>query len=136
MPEPVAPTDDTLWSWASLNRVSSAWKPLRPINVWSMIATKYCATSALTILLQDQPLSPGKVALAWTAAVGPTMDRVTSVSLGPSGTLTVQATNRHWAREIHRSTALIMSRVNRLLGEHVVAAINVSFPGPQGDGIS
>ena len=91
---------------------------------------------ALTALLQHQPLSPGKVALAWTAAVGPTMDRVTSVSLAPSGTLTVRVTNRHWAREIHRSTSLIMSRVNRLLGDHVVAELYVSSPGPRDARIS
>ncbi len=121
---------------ALLERASSAREPLSPINVWSMIATKHCATSALALLLQDQPLSPGKVALAWAAAVGPTMDRVTNVSFGSGGTLTVQATNRHWAREIHRSTPLIMSRVNRLLGEHVVTTISVSSPGPRGDGIS
>ena len=87
-------------------------------------------TSALQALLRDQPLSSGKVSLAWSAAVGRTIDRVTSVSLGSAGTLTVCAADRHWAREVGRSAALIRSRVNQLLGDGVVTRLAVTTRAP------
>ena len=96
-----------------------------------MIAVQHCATSALQTLLRDQPLSTGKVSLAWSAAVGRTIDRVTSVSLGPDGTLTVCADDVHWAREVRRSTRLIVNRVNRLLGDDIVKRIAVTTHDPR-----
>ncbi len=96
-----------------------------------MIAARHCVTSALQALLRDQPLSKGKVSLAWSAAVGRTIDRVTNASLGPDGTLRVRADDRHWAREVRRSTALITSRVNRLLGDGVVKRIEVTNSAPR-----
>ena len=92
-----------------------------------MIAAQHCVTSALQVLLRDQPLSKGKVSLAWSAAVGQTIDRVTSVSLAANGTLKVRADNRHWAREIGRSTPLIATRVNHLLGDGTVKHIEVTI---------
>ncbi len=96
-----------------------------------MIAAQHCVTGALQALLRDQPLSNGKVSLAWSAAVGRTIDRVTSVSLGPDGTLTVHANDRHWAREIRRSTSLITTRVNHLLGDGIVRQIEVTTHDPR-----
>ena len=96
-----------------------------------MIAVQHCVTSALRTLLRDQPLSTGKVSLVWSAAVGRTIDRVTNVSLGPDGTLTVCADDRHWAREVRRSTTLIANRVNRLLGDDIVKRIAVTTRDPR-----
>ena len=96
-----------------------------------MIAAQHCVTSALRALLRDQPLSEGKVSLAWSAAVGRTIDRVTSVSLTADGTLTVRADDRRWAREIGRSTPLIATRVNHLLGDGIVKRIEVTTDGPR-----
>ena len=96
-----------------------------------MIAARHCVTSALRTLLRDQPLSTGKVSFAWSAAVGRTLDRVTSVSLRQDGTLRVRADDRHWAREIGRSTSLIKSRVNQLLGDGTVTRIDVTTDGPR-----
>lgn len=91
-----------------------------------MIAAQHCVASALKALLRDQRLSSGKVSLAWSAAVGRTIDRVTTASLTPDGTLRIRADDRHWAREVGRSSALITSRVNRLLGDGVVQRIEVT----------
>jgi predicted nucleic acid-binding Zn ribbon protein len=96
-----------------------------------MIAAHECVTSALQTLLRDQPLSTGKVTLAWEVAVGRAMARVTRVSLSSDGTLAVGAENRHWAKEIYRSTGLITSRVNRLLGDNAVRRIEVTIPTPR-----
>ncbi len=96
-----------------------------------MIAAQHCVTAALRTLLRDQPLSKGKVSLAWSAAVGRTIDRVTRVSLGKDHTLRVRADDRHWAREVGRSTALITSRLNQLLGDGTVTRIDVTtHPSP------
>ncbi len=96
-----------------------------------MIAAQHCVTSALRTLLRDQPLSKGKVSLAWSAAVGRTIDRVTSVSLGKDHTLTVRADDGHWAREVGRSAALVRSRLNQLLGDGIVTRIDVTTHRPR-----
>jgi len=96
-----------------------------------MIAAQHIVTSALQAMLRDQPLSDGKVSLAWSAAVGRTIDRVTSVSLATDGTLRVRADDKHWTREVARSTPLIKSRVNQLLGDGVVKRVEVTTASPR-----
>ena len=80
---------------------------------------------AITELLRQAPLSPGKVEFAWQAAVGPALQRVTTVRL-EEGTLLVNAATRQWAREVSRSVHLILPRMRTLLGHDVVAGIRVS----------
>jgi hypothetical protein len=80
--------------------------------------------SALAQLLGGAPLSPGKVEFAWTAAVGPGLRRVTSVGL-ERGVLIVDAATPAWAREISRSSDVILRRLRLLLGEHTVTRIEV-----------
>ena len=48
---------------------------------------------ALRSLLRETPLSPGKVRFAWTAVVGPALERVTAVRL-EGDTLLVEADER------------------------------------------
>ena len=85
-------------------------------------------TTALGALLRDQPLSPGKVSLAWSAAVGHALARVTHAALDAQGALTVTA-DPYWARELHRSRPLIAARLSRLLGDGVVKRIEISSHG-------
>ena len=94
-----------------------------------MTAAERCTTAAVGALLRDQPLSPGKVSLAWRAAVGPAVHRVTTVALEPEGTLNVSAADRSWARELHRSRPLVAARLNRLLGDGVVTRIEIRTSG-------
>ena len=79
---------------------------------------------ALATLLKDAPLSPGKVSFAWRAAVGPALERETSVRL-EGGTLLVDAVSAQWAREVRRSSSLILHRLQILLGASAVTAISV-----------
>jgi len=79
---------------------------------------------ALAELLRGAPLSPGKVSFAWRAAVGPALERETSVRL-ESATLIVDAASKQWAREIRRSSSLILMRLQTLLGAEAVTAISV-----------
>ena len=79
---------------------------------------------ALVELLRGAPLSPGKVSFAWRAAVGTAMERVTTVRLDDR-TLVVDATTAQWAREVSRSSAVILTRVQTLLGPDAVHSISV-----------
>ncbi len=90
-----------------------------------MTAAGRCATAAIGALLRGQPPSPGKISLAWRAAVGPAFHRVTTVALEPEGTLRVSAADRHWARELHRSRPLVAARLDSLLGDGVVTRIEI-----------
>ena len=80
---------------------------------------------ALAAVLRRAPLTPEKVAFSWRTAVGPAVDKVTSIALR-DGVLHVRAKDATWQREIERSAALIRSRLDSLLGEDVVRYIKVS----------
>jgi hypothetical protein len=79
---------------------------------------------ALAELLRDAPLSAGKVSFAWRAAVGPALERETAVRL-IDHTLVVDAASRLWAREITRSSSIILRRLQTLLGAGTVTALSV-----------
>ena len=79
---------------------------------------------AIIALLRDTPLSAGKVTFAWSAAVGPALQRATSVRL-EEGVLLVDATSPQWAREVTRSTFVILRRLQQLLGDQTVTQIIV-----------
>jgi hypothetical protein len=82
---------------------------------------------AIALLLHDAPLSSGKAAFAWTAAVGPAVDRATSVRL--DGTvLRVEVASPQWAREIKRSRRIILARLQALLGQDAVTRLDVQDP--------
>src|SRR5471030_2776272 len=85
---------------------------IRSYAVQSLISA---LPGALTELLRDTPLSPGKVSFAWRAAVGPALGRETEVRLD-KGTLTVEAASAHWVKEVRRSSGIILSRLHTLLG--------------------
>ena len=89
---------------------------MRPIS--------HAVPGALVELLRPAPLSTGKVGFAWRAAVGPAIDRATSVRL-EQATLLVEATDPQWAREVARSSAVILARLQTLLGADTVSQIMV-----------
>jgi predicted nucleic acid-binding Zn ribbon protein len=79
---------------------------------------------AVANLLREAPLSDGKVAFAWKVAVGPAMERATAIKL--DGTvLIVDVPNVQWAREIRRSSGVILSRLGALLGRDTVTELKV-----------
>jgi predicted nucleic acid-binding Zn ribbon protein len=79
---------------------------------------------ALAALLRDVPLSDGKVAFAWKTAVGSSVDRASSVKL-EGRVLLVDVADQHWAREIVRSSSVILRRLQTLLGSDVLSRIEV-----------
>ena len=79
---------------------------------------------ALIELLRGAPLSDGKVTFAWNAAVGPALERVTSVKL-ERGVLIVETVSPQWSREIRRSSSVILKRLKSLLGDDTVKRIEL-----------
>ena len=91
-----------------------------------MVAAGHCSTAVLQALLRDQPVSPGKVSLAWRVAVGRALARAAHAALDADGVLSVTAADPHWARELHRSRPLIEVRLKQLLGDGVVKRIDIA----------
>lgn len=81
---------------------------------------------ALAAVLRKAPLTPEKIAFAWRTAVGPSVDRATSVELVGS-TLRVHAKDEQWRREIEHSAGLIRARLDALLGSGIVRGLEVSI---------
>ncbi len=80
--------------------------------------------SVVADLLRSGPMSPAKLAFAWRAVVGPAVDRATAVRLEDRALL-VDSSSAQWARELRWSEALILARLQRLLGADVVTSIAV-----------
>jgi hypothetical protein len=84
-------------------------------------------SGALAAILRKAPLTQEKVAFAWRTAVGPAVDKATSVDL-LKGVLYVVARDAAWQREVERSAPLIRTRLGDLLGDDVVRFIKVTGP--------
>jgi hypothetical protein len=80
---------------------------------------------ALAAVLSRAPLTPEKIAFAWRTAVGPAVEKVTSVELR-GRVLHVRARDATWQREIERSMGIVRSRMETLLGRGVVGDIQVT----------
>jgi len=89
-----------------------------------MLALSHTIPGALLHLLQTMPLSDGKVTFAWQTAVGPALQRATSVKLVDQ-TLIVETTSLQWRREIRRSSGVILGRLQEFLGKDTVTHISV-----------
>src|SRR6202043_545674 len=80
--------------------------------------------AALIELLRTTPLSDGKVTFAWRTAVGPAVERATTVKLD-RGVLIVETASNQWAQEVRRSTSIILTRMQGFLGPGAVTRIDV-----------
>ena len=89
-----------------------------------MLPLTRAVPGAVAELLRSAPLSPGKIAFAWSAAVGPAVQRASAVRL-EGDVLLVDAVSQPWADEIARSSALILKRVQALVGAGVVKRIEI-----------
>ena len=89
-----------------------------------MIPVHRFMPDALATVLRKAPLTPEKIAFAWRTAVGPSVDRVTTVELD-GHLLRVHARDAQWRREIEHSASLIRARLDALLGLGVVRGLDV-----------
>ena len=77
-------------------------------------------------VIRKAPLTDAKVTFAWRLAVGPAVDKSTTVRLGDDGTLHVSAESKAWVDSIRASIGLIRSRLAHFLGDDAVKRI--SYP--------
>src|SRR3989442_7785430 len=83
-----------------------------------MVPVRRILPDVLVALLRRAPLSPEKVAFAWRTAVGPSLDRVTTIELA-GRVLRVRTRDAVWRREIERSAGLNLARLHTVLGAGV-----------------
>jgi predicted nucleic acid-binding Zn ribbon protein len=75
-------------------------------------------------LLRQGEMSQGKLEFAWGTAVGPAIERATSVRLS-DGIIEVKAADPAWRRELRHSQPMILRRLQDLLGPDVVRTVRV-----------
>ena len=92
-----------------------------------MIPVHQIMPEALAVILRDAPLTREKIAFAWRTAVGPAVERVTTIEL-KGQMLHVQARDAAWRREIERSAGIVCTRLKTLLGDDVVRGLDVTAP--------
>ena len=80
--------------------------------------------AVLADVIRKAPLTDDKVAFAWRLAVGPALDKATTVRLTSSGTLHVSADTPAWLDAVRKSSGLIRSRLAHFLGEDTVRQIS------------
>jgi len=80
---------------------------------------------ALAAILRKAPLSDEKIAFAWRLAVGPALDKVTTL-VYRDGVLYVRAKDAAWQREVERAAGVVRHRLDAMLGAGVVKAIEVT----------
>jgi predicted nucleic acid-binding Zn ribbon protein len=78
----------------------------------------------LAQIVQRQLPSPARTSFAWQLAVGPALARVTSVELEDT-ILRVRSADPRWLKEIDRARAVILPKLQQLLGADAVTKINV-----------
>jgi predicted nucleic acid-binding Zn ribbon protein len=94
-----------------------------------MVPAHRVLPAVLAGAIRQAPLTPEKVQFAWRQAVGPVVERSTTIRLDDEGVLRVSAADGHWAREVERSSRLILQRLEALLGQNVVRWVDVQAPG-------
>ena len=82
-------------------------------------------SEVLVEVLRKAPLNEDKIAFAWRAAVGPGVDKVTTIALR-GRVLYVHTKDAAWQREVERSMGIVRSRMEALLGKGVVGDIRVT----------
>jgi hypothetical protein len=80
--------------------------------------------AAVAGIVRNAPLSPGKVQFSWSSVVGAAVARVTAVRLEGT-TLLVDTRSPEWAREMRRSSPVILRRLQSLLGTDALKGIVV-----------
>jgi Dna[CI] antecedent DciA-like protein len=89
-----------------------------------VIPVQQVIPGALEAVLRRIPLTRDKVAFAWRVAVGPAVDRATTIDLRDN-VLYVSAKDPAWHKEIERSMVLILKRLKALLGDDAVRKIHL-----------
>ena len=90
-----------------------------------MKAVQTVLTPVIADILRRQPPSPSRTAFAWQLVVGPRLARVTSVEMDGT-TLKVSSADPRWLKELSRASAVIVPRLQQLLGAEQVKRLTTS----------
>ena len=90
-----------------------------------MHSVQNLAAGALSEVLRQGPLSTGKIQLAWRAAVGGALAKVTTVRFQEPDVVEVTAADQRWRKELERSKPIILDRLKALLGSSAVTRVVV-----------
>ena len=96
------------------------------LSFLAVIQANKVMPAVLAEVIRKAPLTDEKVAFAWRLAVGPAVDKATTVRLSSTGTLHVSAESPAWIDAVRKSAGLIRSRLAHYLGEHAVTQISYS----------
>ena len=96
------------------------------LSCLAVIQANKVLPAVLAEIVRKAPLTEAKVAFAWRLAVGPAVDKATTVRLATDGTLYVAAESHAWIDAVRKSTGLIHSRLAHLLGDDTVTRITCS----------
>src|ERR1051325_9781987 len=95
------------------------------VTLENMDQLQTIAPRVLTELLHQGPMSQGKLEVAWRAAVGDALNRVTSVRLQPGGLVEVLPADPRWTPALKRSSSMILTRLKGLVGDANITHIAV-----------
>jgi predicted nucleic acid-binding Zn ribbon protein len=93
-----------------------------------MIPVHDFSTSVLAQIVRRQLPSQARTNFAWQLAVGQAVARATTVEL-KDGVLTVRAVDRRWMREIDPMRAVVLGKLQELLGKEQVTRIDLGGAG-------
>ena len=80
-----------------------------------MESLQLTAARVLGPLLDAQPLSPGKVAFAWSIAAAPALSRASTPTWTTDGTLRIRARDAVCRTELERARPMVAERLTHLL---------------------
>lgn len=90
-----------------------------------MKSVRTFVTPVIAEILRRQPSSAARTTLAWQLVVGPRLARVTSVEMDGT-TIKVSSTDPRWLKEIARASAVIVPRLQQILGVDQVTRLTTS----------
>ena len=80
--------------------------------------------TVLAEVMRRQPMSPGKVRLAWQLAAGNQLARAAEAEFEAPATVRVRPKDARWAAEIDRSRAVLTERLQAFLN---IAALRLEI---------
>ena len=89
-----------------------------------MIPVHDFSTSVLAQIVRRQPPSQALTNFAWQLAVGQAVARATTVEL-KEGVLIVRAVDKRWMREIDPMRAVVLDKLQHLVGKDQVVRIDL-----------
>ncbi len=83
------------------------------------------AAKAVASLIDAQPMSDGKLALAWRVAAGAALARQVQVCWCPDGTIEARVLHSEWLQVVRRARPMLLERLRHLLGPDAARRLKI-----------